>query len=118
MKIDGKLTCEIETWDDPGDYPSGAGSGPLPSYQYVASVDGQLTVEFECGDFGDEEGGDKVLSEFLPDWLADNSGEIETDLPHGVRVKSWTVEKIEGLTAVLSVKDFDSGRVERDEPDC
>ena len=25
----------VETWDDPGDYPSNAGSGPLPSCQYV-----------------------------------------------------------------------------------
>lgn len=29
------LTFDVERWDDPGDYPSGAGSGPLPSYDYV-----------------------------------------------------------------------------------
>jgi hypothetical protein len=28
------LHFSIEIWDDPGDYPSGAGSGPLPSYNY------------------------------------------------------------------------------------
>lgn len=27
--------CETERWDDPGDYPSGAGGGPLPSYDYL-----------------------------------------------------------------------------------
>lgn len=26
----------VETWEDPGDYPSGAGAGPLPSYPYFA----------------------------------------------------------------------------------
>jgi hypothetical protein len=45
-KIDeGSLDVEIDTWDDPGDYPSGAGSGPLPSYTYVDEVSGTLFLE-------------------------------------------------------------------------
>lgn len=28
------LSFDIETWDDPGDYPNGVASGPLPSYDY------------------------------------------------------------------------------------
>lgn len=27
-----------ETWDDPGDYPCGAGGYPLPSYTYEVKV--------------------------------------------------------------------------------
>ncbi len=31
--VDAELA--METWDDPGDYPSGAGSSPMPSYDYL-----------------------------------------------------------------------------------
>lgn len=41
------LSFEVETWDDPGDYPSNAGAGPLPSYKY-AVCDGEVRV---YGDF-------------------------------------------------------------------
>lgn len=44
------LNACIETWDDPGDYPSNAGSGPLPSRQWVAAVEGELEVQLEADD--------------------------------------------------------------------
>ena len=28
---------DIETWSDPGDYPSSVGRGPLPSFDYITS---------------------------------------------------------------------------------
>lgn len=34
------LTVESETWDDPGDYPSGAGGGPLASRRYIIDIHG------------------------------------------------------------------------------
>jgi len=32
--ISNDITVEWEQWDDPGDYPSNAGAGPLPSWKY------------------------------------------------------------------------------------
>jgi len=40
----------IETWDDPGDYPSNAGQCSLPSYKYIAGCDGAIVVELEPSD--------------------------------------------------------------------
>ena len=33
------FTYSVETWDDPGDYPSGAGGSRLPSYDYPVCDD-------------------------------------------------------------------------------
>lgn len=41
--IENTLTLGYETWDDPGDYPSGAGGAALPSYEYPV-VDGHITI--------------------------------------------------------------------------
>lgn len=46
--IDDTLESQWETWEDPGDYPSAAGSYPLPSCRYVAYVEG--SAKFELGD--------------------------------------------------------------------
>jgi len=45
--LSNTLETLIEWWDDPGDYPSGAGAGPLPSYQYFAGMEGEVKVELE-----------------------------------------------------------------------
>ena len=35
MKVlSNTLKVEWDQWDDPGDYPSNAGAGPLPSYKF------------------------------------------------------------------------------------
>lgn len=39
---DVKLEWAWDTWDDPGDYPSGAGGGPLRSYRYAYVEDASL----------------------------------------------------------------------------
>lgn len=33
------------TWVDPGDYPNDVAAGPLPSYNYLEGVEGELVVE-------------------------------------------------------------------------
>lgn len=43
--IDNTLETYIDTWDDPGDYPSGAGGGPWPSEDFFSGVEGELAVE-------------------------------------------------------------------------
>lgn len=37
----------METWDDPGVYPSAAGGGPLQSYDYIAGYDGGIVLEMD-----------------------------------------------------------------------
>jgi hypothetical protein len=76
----------IETWDDPGDYPSGAGGGPLPSYNYIADVEGAMLLLPEPGDNLDP----SVIEEFvhehidLPNGLTAEKFHIETGGPGGV----------------------------------
>jgi len=38
------VDCYMDTWDDPGDYPSGAGGFPLPSYNYGV-CEGEVVVK-------------------------------------------------------------------------
>ena len=42
--ITNSLHEELESWSDPGDYPSNAGGGPLPSRLFVADVQGFVSV--------------------------------------------------------------------------
>lgn len=44
------LAVEWDRWDDPGDYPSGAGSGPMRSFDYVADVTGEIVLILEPED--------------------------------------------------------------------
>lgn len=44
--VSNDLYLEVETWDDPGDYPNGIAGGPLPSYSYL-SCGGSLVLEAE-----------------------------------------------------------------------
>lgn len=40
--------CELEAWDDPGDYPSAAGAGPMGSYSYlVLPEETEIRLPFE-----------------------------------------------------------------------
>lgn len=101
--ISNTLDPCIERWDDPGDYPNNCVSGPLPSYDYVAEIEGEVVVEIEPGDF---------LGEKL---------EIDYDLPHGIKVKKWRIEQAlkadTGVRVSLSVEEFDADQVERPEPE-
>lgn len=94
------LEAVIARWDDPGDYPSGAGSAPLPSHDYVESVEGEVVVELEPADF-----------------LRGFDG-VEYDLPHGIKVREWgqsaAVLADGKLQVTLTVVEFDADEVERD----
>ena len=98
--ISDTLKPYIETWDDPGDYPSGAGSGPLPSHDYVAEVEGEVTIELE----------DEDLCELI-------SQTFEPDLEHSISVTKWEIVKLAGRKLTFAVKEFNAGAVERPEPD-
>jgi len=113
------LEAVIETWDDPGDYPSGAGSGPLPSYQYVEAVEGEVVVELEKDDLEalDLDPDYEADAELVRDFIINYPGEIEYDLPHGIRVTGWNVIKVDGLKALLTVDEFEAEAVEPREPE-
>lgn len=96
--IKDTLRPVIERWDDPGDYPSSAGSGPLASYDYVAEVEGEIVLEMESNDF------------------IEGLGAIEYDLPHGIKVTQWDVSIHEGSVA-LTVSEFSANPVESEYPD-
>lgn len=111
--ISDTLAAVVERWDDPGLYPNSLAQGPLPSYDYVAEVEGEVVVEIEATDF---------LGETL---------ELDYDLPHGIKVARWQIDKAEqqgrGISAngylvyvavlTLTVAEFEAEQVERPEPD-
>jgi len=90
-----------ERWDDPGDYPSGAGSGPLPGYEYVGDVEGRIEVEVGPDDLGleDEEAGKAFNESSVRACLAACPEMVEHEI-EGLDVSRWAV----------SVLDFDAGR--------
>ena len=53
ITLENTLELLIETWDDPGDYPSNAGSGPLPSYDYIAGIEGSLRLRLDETEIAD-----------------------------------------------------------------
>jgi len=101
MKVTSEtLEPTIAQWDDPGDYPSGAGSGPLPSYKYVESVDGEVTIEFDDIDLIN------LLNEVY-----------DPKLPHKISVTKWNITKIDGRKITFEVAEFEDGDVEDDGPE-
>lgn len=99
-ELSNTLKPYIERWDDPGDYPNNVASGPLPSYDFVSEVEGEVTIEIEDVDF------------FT---LIDET--FDPELPHGIKVRKWEIIKAEGRKLTFAVKEFEANRVERDYPD-
>ena len=111
--IENTLKIEVETWSDPGDYPSGAGSGPLPSYDFVGAVAGTVVVELDDADgakIRDYADVDMTYTKMVEAWLREESGLIDSELA-GLRVKSWCLESFEGKRLTLSVDEFDASGV-------
>jgi hypothetical protein len=109
--IGSTLKTHLERWDDPGDYPSGAGGGPLASRWFVEGVYGNIVVELtseERADIGD--GLAIALGSSYrtaaQDYLDDHPGEVHHDVP-GLTVSKWGVEKAENYILTLSVEDFE-----------
>ena len=104
--IENTLEIEIERWDDPGDYPSGAGGGPLPSHNFVAGYGGVVVVELDgeerkaLADYADVNMTEMKMYEA---YFADNAAEVEHGHA-GLTVKKWCVEKIAGNGITLSVE--------------
>jgi hypothetical protein len=108
MKIlSNTLKPVVERWTDPGGNQYNGAGAPVPSYNYMESIDGQIVLEFGASDLQDFEGYSQYLSSALvKDWLSDNAGEIDPDVP-GLTVKKWSVDKLEGNRATLSVEEFE-----------
>jgi hypothetical protein len=115
--ITNSLKIELERWDDPGDYPSGAGSGPLASQDFVAAVNGEIEVELSSEELSDICSGLEVTDpveqgrqfrESVEDYLIDNSGEVDANIE--VTVTKWCIDKIssDGSRLTLSVEEFAS----------
>ena len=75
------LEFSVERWDDPGDYPSGAGAGPLPS-EYSAMAEGVLVF--------DEEPDEELLDSFVPE---------------GFRVITWNRVGLEYYPITVELED-------------
>ena len=97
MKIvNDTLEVLVETWDDPGYYPSGAGSGPLPSYDYLAGMEGELVYELSHKEY--KEYLDVIEKESLDFWMTEVS---DYKLPDGIFSAKWQLDKVEEGENVL-----------------
>jgi len=107
MKVlSNTLELCIETWDDPGDYPNALASGPLPSYSYIAGVDGILRVELEESDVKELQTGDLCS---IQDHILETV-DPTTGLDH-VQVTKWNIVRVpvEGKQVYdLTAEDIDS----------
>jgi hypothetical protein len=108
------LSTLVETWDDPGDYPNAVASGPLPSYNYIAGMEGELVVELtaeELAEWKELEGDDSAIQDFITDT-------VDPTLPRGItNVNKW-LHQLEGNQLTLWSEDVegDLGELD-DEPD-
>jgi hypothetical protein len=96
------LTVCWECWDDPGDYPSNAGSGPLSSYEYPAGLDGEIVLTLDPAEveaYLDEPG----------DFIGNIPGDL-AELPSGIR-KCKLTGRLDGATLTLTDED---GEIEGD----
>lgn len=90
----------IETWDDPGDYPSNAGQFPLPSYDYVGYVEGECVIELDANEL-------KELEEIGLDH-ADHIRDAAIDeVPSGISVCKWDMTQ-KGNKVILEIAEFDA----------
>jgi hypothetical protein len=86
--ISDTLSALVETWDDPGDYPNAIAAGPLPSYDYLAGVEGELVVEADAKEMSD------IVVWGWGEFLSQNSG---IKLPDGILSVEWQLDEIVAL---------------------
>ena len=92
------LEVLVETWDDPGDYPSNAGAGPLPSYKYVAGMEGELVIELSAKEL--VEFHETIQVESLDFWV--NEVMDDYKLPSGVCSATWELEsEVDGVITLV-----------------
>lgn len=90
------LSLLVETWDDPGDYPNAVASGPLPSYDYIEGVEGEVVVELDDDELA-------AYHECPEDFLND----LDIERPGGVLSWKLVVDKLEGHTMTLHAEDVE-----------
>ena len=80
----------IETWSDPGDYPNAVAQSPLPSYDYVAGIEGKVRYELtdeEVAELKETLAIEKDRTA-LDDWLRKKA---EMPIPEGALSVRWDV---------------------------
>ena len=125
-RLRNTLQPKIERWTDPGDYPSGAGGGPLPSHDYVEAIEGEIIVELEQEDtlsevtlvLGDvmRLTLDQLQRTAIQSWLDEEPQGLDPEVA-GLTVSKWDVGKIEGNRITLKVEEFECELPEPPEPD-
>ena len=94
-EVKNTLELSFERFDDPGDYPNSLASGPLPSYNYIDSIEGEIVFELsdeEIQDYEDSEE-DFVDGLDLPKWDEVHSVHWHHDLANNQL--TLTVEDVE-----------------------
>lgn len=111
--ISGNLNPYMASWDDPGDYPSNAGSGPLPSYSYVEDVEGSLsvlisdpnTIQILSASTG------HLADNLIEDVNPDLHELLDQEVPSGINVQHWAFTMIKstpnGNIYEFKVADFE-----------
>ena len=93
----------IEEWSDPGDYPNAVAAGPLPSYDYLAGVEGDLELELT-----DEELTAMLQTldcESLDFWMVEVA---DIGLPDGIQNGTWQIDKVQNNVVTLSLHDVEA----------
>ena len=90
----------IDTWDDPGDYPSNAGQFPLPSYDYVECVEGECVIELDATELKELEEIGLDHADHIRDFAIDEA-------PSGISVCKWGMVR-EGNKVILDIAEFDA----------
>ncbi len=88
QEISNTLQVIMDIWQDPGDYPSGAGGCALRDQKYVADVCGSVTVALE-----DEDLIALIRDHYEPELI-------------NARVIAWQIVKVEGRKVTFRAKDF------------
>jgi hypothetical protein len=109
--IDCNVRGSDGRWDDPGEYPSNIGSGPLRSYGYLEDLSASVVFEISQEltsliDQFESEGGDMPYLEIFEDNLEKVADECVDDEYRDVNV-SWRVKR-QGSRIIFSVHDFDA----------
>lgn len=105
--IKNTLTKIMDRWDDPGEYPSGAGGGPLPSHDYVAEVAGEVEVEMTLAEENLVFVNQVFISEIFHKALDKFLESQEIELPPGIHRVGWNAKMKGHRTVVLTVRSFE-----------
>jgi hypothetical protein len=102
------LSVLVEEWSDPGVYPSNAGGYALPSYKYLAGMEGELVLELTAEDVVMFR--ETVRDECLNEWVY-SCVEYKKNHPE-VSSMTWEVEsEVEengGLIVTLIVPEVEA----------